>query len=161
MANLPDGPMGGNYVANDDIAGEGQDLDQDDEQHVGLRYAEAECEHCGVILPKNRLRRCEIEREVGRSSGSTRRATSNRSGSSNSFSGKGATYRSSYGTTNSLSSSSGRRYYKNSVVLLCDGCLASEPEKHGGIAANIGLNILRLLFHAAVNPDFRGFRWKR
>jgi len=54
-----------------------------------------------------------------------------------------------------------KRYYKNSVVLLCDGCLASEPEKHGGIAANIGLNILRLLFHAAVNPDFRGFRWKR
>jgi hypothetical protein len=159
MANFPARTTGGNYVGADESADEDTGTEEYEEQHAGARYAEAGCDHCGVILPKNRLQRREVEQEVGRSSGATRRSTSSRNGSSNSFSGQRSTYRSSRGSTNSLSFSSGKTYYKNSVAFLCEDCVVAERKSRGSFVGWLFRFILLTFTSPTFEDAYR--RWKR
>lgn len=78
------------------------------------RYVEAACEHCGRILPMNRLKRLTHEVRAGRSSGSFRSSRSTTSRTSS----KSLSNSSTFGT----SSSSGRSYYKTETLVLCEAC---------------------------------------
>lgn len=90
-------------------------------EEASERYAEQPCDHCGKILPMNKLSRYTHEVQSGRTSGTTRTSRSNTSrASSGSFSNS---------TRNGSSSTSGRIYYRNETLLLCEDCYPVQVQR--------------------------------
>ena len=107
------------------------------------RYVERACQHCGLILPMNQLRRLTHDVQTGRSSGTTRssRSTTTR------FSSRSFSNSNSFGS----SSSSGRRHYKTETLILCKACYTRQRKVDRnllGKCITIGFWLLILVFMA-------------
>lgn len=107
-------------------------------------YAEAECETCHAIKPKNEMREVQVKRLAGEFTGSARNSNqSNRR--SNSFSKSGARFGSS-STSSSGRKSHSRQYKRVERVWVCDGCPAPKSDGEWSISHYVAVALLVLGF---------------
>jgi hypothetical protein len=88
--------------------------------HEPRHYLHVHCSDCGLIIPKNEAHPLLCEVVAGRSSGTTRQNDS----FGTRFSSRGV----SFSDRHSSGSLSGRTYYREKQLLLCDACYEKRVE---------------------------------